>query len=677
MLLLKLDPLFDKETRKKATHLRSWLAKKNLIIIVVLFSFSTVKAQHDSLQIGKHSVARQWIDAILNGIKKDGQGPTVHARNIFHMTAAMYDAWAVYEPDASPYFLGSTHGDFEFEFDGFEYTGTNVDSAQRVTICYAACRLLELRFNEYGSKNRVVEDYYDLFMEQGFSRGNSSDYRNGSPSAMGNYIAEQIFEFGQQDGSHEEDRHESYRYQPHNPPFNPGKPGVQQLKNPNRWQPIDINDFVKQKGIDQTLPDWNWLFVTDQTIFTTPEWGDVVPFAMTNNDLSVLERGGEWKVYMNPGQPPLLTKNGLDQSSEEYKWGFMLNAIWSSLLDPADSVRIDISPGAIGTSPKLPNSRSEYANYYNLFDGGIKNTQKHTINPHTGNPYERNEVLRADYYRVIAEYWVDAINTYSPPGHWINHLSMTSYDPSFDRRWKGKGDTLSQLDWDIRAYFTMAGAMHDAAISCWSIKGYYDYVRPITAIRYMCEKGQSTDSLKPNYHPNGIPLVENHIELIEKGDPLIGPNEENLNKVKIRAWRGPEVINDPFSETAGVGWVLGEKWWPYQRYSFATPTFAGYTSGHSTFSPCGAEVLTIISGNPYFPGGMHTFTAKKNEFLEFEDGPTEDVTLQWATYHDAAAETCLSRIHGGIHPPCDDIPGRKIGIEVARKAVNKAETYFK
>ena len=156
----------------------------------------------------------------------------------------------------------------------------------------------------------------------------------------------------------------------------------------------------------------------------------------------------------------------------------------------------------------------------------------------------------------------------------------------------------------------------------------------------------------------------------------MGANQEHLNKVKIKAWRGPGAVNDPFTETAGVGWILGENWWPYQRYSFATPTFAGYVSGHSTFSPCGAEVLSLITGDPFFPGGMHTFTAKKGEFLEFEDGPTEDVTLQWATYHDAAAETCISRIYGGIHPPCDDLPGRKMGISVARKAVYNAEKYF-
>ncbi|MBI1286278.1 MAG: hypothetical protein GC178_01755 [Flavobacteriales bacterium] len=623
------------------------------------------------------TVARQWIDAALHAVKQDGQGPTVHARNLFHLTAAMYDAWAVYEPDAKPYFLGNTVGEFHVDFDGFEYSGTNIDSAQKVTICYAAYRFLELRFGLYGSKNRTFDRFHEICDANNVNLSDrSTDYSNGSPSALGNYIGAIIFEFGQQDGSGEGNGYEPQQYQPVNGTMDPSKRGVGSLRNPNRWQPLDVNEYVKEKGSDKTLPFWNYLFVADQTVFTTPEWGNVVPFSLTEEDMVIKERDGEWKVYLDPGSPPLITDDPNASSSKNYKWGFTLNAIWSGLLDPADSVRIDISPGSIGSVTALPNSFDDFDQFYNVEQGGVLKTKPIEKNPFTGKPYEENVVLRADYLRVIAEYWVDAINTYSPPGHWIDLLSMTSYDPNFERKWQGKGESLSQLDWDIKAYFTMAGAMHDAGIACWGIKGYYDYVRPFTAIRYMAGKGQSSDSLLPNYHPHGIPLVKGHIELVKNDDPLVGENLENLNAIKILAWRGPDVVNDPFEESAGVGWILGENWWPYQRYSFATPTFAGYVSGHSTFSPCGAEVLTQITGSPFFPGGLHTFTAKKNEFLEFENGPTEDVTLQWAKYHDAAAETCLSRIHGGIHPPCDDIPARKIGIEVAHKAIKKAESYF-
>jgi hypothetical protein len=73
---------------------------------------------------------------------------------------------------------------------------------------------------------------------------------------------------------------------------------------------------------------------------------------------------------------------------------------------------------------------------------------------------------------------------------------------------------------------------------------------------------------------------------------------------------------------------------------------------------------------------MGEFIAKKNDFLVFEKGPSTDVILQWATYRDASDQCSLSRIWGGIHPPADDIPGRKIGITIATEVFILAENYF-
>ncbi|WP_317131221.1 T9SS type A sorting domain-containing protein [Polaribacter sp. IC063] len=60
----------------------------------------------------------------------------------------------------------------------------------------------------------------------------------------------------------------------------------------------------------------------------------------------------------------------------------------------------------------------------------------------------------------------------------------------------------------------------------------------------------------------------------------------------------------------------------------------------------------------------------------FEEGPTQDFTLQWATYRDAADQTSLSRIWGGIHPPIDDIKGRIIGEKIGKEAYLFAENFF-
>jgi len=232
----------------------------------------------------------------------------------------------------------------------------------------------------------------------------------------------------------------------------------------------------------------------------------------------------------------------------------------------------------------------------------------------------------------------------------------------------------------VKLYFALGGAMHDSAVAAWGTKGWYDYVRPISAIRYMADRGQSSDPLQPSYDPDGISLRPGLIELVTVVTTAAGERHEHLagseGKIAIYAWRGHDAVADPAVDEAGVGWILAENWWPYQRPTFVTPPFAGFVSGHSTFSRAGAVILASMTGSPYFPGGLGEFYCPANEFLVFEDGPSVDITLQWATYNDASDQTSLSRIWGGIHPAADDIPGRHIGQRVGEDAFAKALVYF-
>jgi membrane-associated phospholipid phosphatase len=114
---------------------------------------------------------------------------------------------------------------------------------------------------------------------------------------------------------------------------------------------------------------------------------------------------------------------------------------------------------------------------------------------------------------------------------------------------------------------------------------------------------------------------------------------------------------------------------PYQRPTFVTPAFAGYVSGHSTFSRAAAEVLTAATGSPYFPGGLLEWKVAEGTLLN-EAGPTTDVTLQWATYFDAADDAGISRLYGGIHIPADDLAGRRVGSRCGKDAWSRALRYF-
>jgi hypothetical protein len=138
----------------------------------------------------------------------------------------------------------------------------------------------------------------------------------------------------------------------------------------------------------------------------------------------------------------------------------------------------------------------------------------------------------------------------------------------------------------------------------------------------------------------------------------------------------PGAPGDPKTQHSGVAWVRAKTWAPYQRATFVTPAFAGYTSGHSTFSRSGAEVLAAFTGSPYFPGGLGQYPIPANAFLQFEEGPSEPIVLQWATYYDAADEAGQSRIWGGIHIPADDFGGREMGAVIGPQVWARAKTYF-
>ncbi|MBL1259121.1 MAG: vanadium-dependent haloperoxidase [Thiotrichaceae bacterium] len=355
--------------------------------------------------------------------------------------------------------------------------------------------------------------------------------------------------------------------------------------------------------------------------------------------------------------------------------GLFNGLIWASHLDPSDNVMWDISPGSFGNVQSFPQIFADFRGFYDDLNGGDPGTG-HIVNLNTGLPYASNIVPRGDFTRVLAEYWADGPTSETPAGHWFVILNEVNDQPELERKFKGQGPLLGKLEWDVKAYFALGGAMHDSAIAAWGLKGWYDYIRPISAIRAMADLGQSSDSGQANYSVGGIPLVPGFIELVGPGDPLVGVSNEHLNKIKLYTWRGPDYISNPNSDVADVDWILAENWWPYQRPTFVTPPFAGYVSGHSTFSRAAAEVLTSLTGDPFFPGGMGEFVARKNEFLVFEEGPSVDITLQWATYRDASDQTSLSRIWGGIHPPADDIPGHLIGEKVVVKAFALAESYF-
>ncbi len=626
------------------------------------------KTQPDDL-LAAYSVARRWNELLLESIRNDYARPTIHARNLFHIAMAMYDAWAVYDDEAESILLGKTLGTYRCNFDGIPPLN-DPTSAQEEAMSYAVYRLLIHRFKNSPAFESMLSEYTSLMNDLGYNPEYTDvDYSNGSAAALGNYIGDQVIQFGLKDGANEANNYSNQYYQPTNAPLVVDEPGNPTITDPNSWQPLTLNIFVDQSGnlIDNGTPE-----------FLSPEWGQVVPFALKEeNAKRVTKNDFEYLLYNDPGKPHEISAIKANGLNDPYKWGFAMVSIWSSHLDPNDGVMIDISPAAIGNTKldELSNTFDAFRSYYSFLEGGDVG-KGHDQNPVTGRPYDSQFVLRGDYTRVLAEFWADGPDSETPPGHWFTILNYVSDHPLTEKKFGGKGEVVSALEWDVKSYLALGGAMHDAAITAWGIKGYYDYIRPISAIRYMASKGQSSDSSLPSFHEDGIPLVPGYIELIEDSDPLSGDDNEHVGEIKVLAWKGTHAFNGTSDQIGGVGWIYAKNWVPYQRPSFVTPPFAGFISGHSTFSRAAAEVLTQLTGSNFFPSGMGTFDVEKNKFLVFESGPSRSLKLQWATYQDASDQTSLSRIWGGIHPPIDDIPGRILGEAIGNSAFEFSENLF-
>jgi hypothetical protein len=568
------------------------------------------------------SVARLWNEALLEAIRRDRPRPTVHARNLFHVSAAMYDAWAAYDPTAVGYFRDEAA------------PGPPTRAKQETAISYAAYRVLSHRFAS-SPGHAASQQQFNKLMKQLGHNPHDINAQGFSPAAIGNRIGQAVIEFGLNDGANEKNGYADITgYQPLNDPLIVELSPLAPLQNINRWQPL-------------ILPG-----ASEPQQFLSPHWRAVASFALPRLDGTALP--------FDPGPPPLLGGNGHESVIADLIQ--VLRA--SASLDPGNEQEINISPSVVGNHTL-----------------GMQDGSGHAINPATGEPYPDNYVLAGDWGRVLAEFWADGPRSSTPPGHWNEIANEVSDHPQLERKIGGIGPTLGDLEWDVKLYFALNAALHDSAIVTWGIKARYDYGRPISMIRELAARGQSSDDSLANFDPLGLPLVENLIEVITEESSTVGERHEHLvhhvGEIAVYAWRGHPA--DPENDYAGAGWILGVHWLPYQQQDFVTPPFAGYTSGHSGFSRASAEVLTAFTGDSYFPGGVGQFLSMplgEGFGLGFEFGPVEPVLLQWATYHDAADEAGLSRIYGGIHPGLDDYPGRILGAACGTAAFRRALDFF-
>lgn len=245
-----------------------------------------------------------------------------------------------------------------------------------------------------------------------------------------------------------------------------------------------------------------------------------------------------------------------------------------------------------------------------LFPHGVYTQQANQLVSISANLNDRD--------KMISEYWAEETpGALSPPGHLNVFAQIVSHR-----------DHLS-LDNDIKLFFILNNALLDAGISAWDTKRFYDYVRPISAIRF-------------------------------------------LNKDKqILAWGGP---------CQGAKLINGKDWLPYTPTTLLTPAFPEYVSGHATFGAVFAEVLRRFTKSDKFvhsvllPAGSSVIEGRT--ICPSNPVPAKDVVLSWRTFSEIANQDEISRLIMGVHFKDAAKWGLNIGTKIGKQAFDKAQTYF-
>ncbi len=384
----------------------------------------------DSSVADPRSAARAWNEAALEAIRFDDPEPTVHARNLYHLSAVMWEVWAGFDGGNPSELFASAPAATVSDEDA----AGDIDQTRVQALHAAAYTLLSGRYRNAVGASETAELLEETLV--GWCGADALTHvltpSEGSAAAYGVAAADTVMAASVDDGALERLDYEDVSYQAGNEPLVMSEAEHRAMENPGRWQPLSLDVAISQNGILQP---------SGPQLYIGPQWGSVIGFALNRSADDVESANG---LPIDPGPPPVVPS---PEFSDE-----LLQVLEASAGLGEGQATIDIAP-----------------------EGD---------NPLTGQPYAPNVVDTADYGRIIAEYWADGPESETPPGHWNLLANDVSDQLDFEATLMIDGKPVDRLEWDVKLHLALNGALHDAAIAAWGTKRHYDYVRPISAIRH-------------------------------------------------------------------------------------------------------------------------------------------------------------------------------------------------
>ncbi|MCC7375421.1 MAG: vanadium-dependent haloperoxidase [Verrucomicrobiales bacterium] len=233
-----------------------------VLLAAVLWAANHVSA---APPIPEPNVVVGWNVVALRAIEQGPPEPTITAWRLHVLSAAMYDAWAVYDSAAMGYRQGS-----RLRRPSAEQT----PESKRRAVSYAAHRALVAMFP---FRRQIFDARLEaLGLPPSFSTNATS------PEGLGNLCADAVLEFRRQDGSNAEQGFAEITSDRYPTLYRPRDAG--DTLAPNHWQPLRVPNGRMLDSQRHWIHEDNRPLTYSVQRFLTPHWGAVVPFALTTPD---------------------------------------------------------------------------------------------------------------------------------------------------------------------------------------------------------------------------------------------------------------------------------------------------------------------------------------------------------------------------------------------------------
>ncbi|MEM9583526.1 MAG: DUF6851 domain-containing protein [Pseudomonadota bacterium] len=213
------------------------------------------------------SIVAQWNEFALEAIREGAAKPTATTYQLHVNSAAVYDAWAVFDEDAYGYY-----SEISTEL-------TNSLSNKAEAVSFAAFTSLSALFPDQ------VDKFETFLIELGYDPADAVASTD-TAAGIGTLATQNVFEARQNDGSnYENDFADTNGYAPVNSadPGTGAAPGGPNF-DPNHWQPLRVptGTVTDENGVP-IIDDNDPTSYVDQ-VALTPHWGGVESFALESND---------------------------------------------------------------------------------------------------------------------------------------------------------------------------------------------------------------------------------------------------------------------------------------------------------------------------------------------------------------------------------------------------------